>query len=216
MKKEKINAFVGIFILIVSFIAISYALQKNTSYFEEVINKTRIRDFAIIFVLLLIIATVFAPVSLLPVIPLASYAYGWVITGILIIIGQFVGALIAFGLSRKYGRPLVTKVMSLEEIEKYGKMLPEGNLFWMIVFLRIAFPIDVLSYVFGLFSQIKFQTYAFATLLGIIPGAFALSYVGSLELRYQLIAFVMALIVILIGFGLDARYRKKFVLKDIT
>ena len=215
MKREQINAVVIIAVLIISFVAVSYFIQSHTDYIQEMISKTKIRDFAIVFVLLLIVATVFAPVSLIPIIPLASYAYGWVATGILIVIGEFVGSLIAFGLARKWGIPLVSKLVSLEEIERYGKMMPEGNLFWVIVFLRIALPVDALSYVFGLFSKIKFSTYSFATLLGVIPGAFALAYVGSLELKYQIIAFIMVVVVILIGYGIDTRYHQHNKLKKV-
>lgn len=207
MNKEKINALIGLVILIVSFVAVSYFIQINANYINSIINKVKVRDFAIVFVLILIIATVFAPISVLPLIPLATYSYGWIQTGVLILIGEFIGALIAFGISRKYGLPLVSKLISLEEIEKYQKILPEGNIFWAMVLIRIALPVDALSYVFGLFEKIKFRTFTFATLLGLIPTAFALSYIGSLETKYQIIAFIMAILVILIGYGIDVRYK---------
>ncbi|MEK6914051.1 MAG: VTT domain-containing protein [Nanoarchaeota archaeon] len=207
MKKEKINALVGLTVLIISFITISYLIQINSDYINSLISKIKVRDFAIVFVILLVIGTVFVPISVLPIIPLATYSYGWIQTGMLILIGEFIGALISFGISRKYGLPLVSKLISLEEIQKYEKVLPEGNVFWVIVLIRIALPVDVLSYVLGLFEKIKFQTFAFATLLGLIPGAFALSYVGSLEPKYQVIAFIMAVLVILIGYGIDVRYK---------
>ena len=207
MNKEKINALVGLAILIISFVAISYFIQTNSDYINSMINKIKVRDFAIVFVFIIIIATVFAPISVIPLIPLAVYSYGWIQTGFLILTGQFIGGIIAFTISRKYGLPLVNKLISLEEIEKYQKVLPEGNIFWAIVLIRIAIPVDALNYVFGLFEKIKFRTFAFATLLGLIPGSFALSYIGSLETKYQVIALVMAIIVLLIGYGIDMRYR---------
>lgn len=207
MNKEKTNALIGLAILIISFIAISYLIQANSEYINSVINKIKVRDFAIVFVFIIITATVFAPISVIPLIPLATYSYGWVQTGFLILTGQFIGDIIAFAISRKYGLPLVSKLISLEEIEKYQKVLPEGNIFWAIVLIRIAIPVDVLNYVFGLFEKIKFRTFAFATLLGLIPGSFALSYIGSLETKYQIIALIMAIIVLLIGYGIDVRYR---------
>lgn len=207
MNKEKINALIGLAILIISFVTISYLIQTNSEYINSVINKIKVRDFAIVFVFIIIIATVFAPISVIPLIPIATYSYGWVQTGFLILIGGFIGGLIAFGISRKYGLPLVSKLISLEEIEKYQKVLPEGNIFWAIVLIKIAIPSDALNYIFGLFEKIKFRTFAFANLLGLIPGAFTLSYIGSLETKYQIIALIMAIIVLLIGYGIDVRYR---------
>lgn len=207
MNKEKINALIGLAILIISFVTISYLIQSNSEYINSIINKIKVRDFAIVFVFIIITATVFAPISVIPLIPLATYSYGWIQTGLLILTGQFIGGIIAFAISRRYGLPLVSKLISLEEIEKYQKVLPEGNIFWAIVLIRIAIPVDVLNYVFGLFEKIRFRTFAFATLLGLTPGAFALSYIGSLETKYQIIALIMAIIVLLIGYGIDVRYR---------
>ena len=145
MNKEKINALVGLAILIISFVTISYFIQTNSDYINSMINKIKVRDFAIVFVFIIIIATVFAPISVIPLIPLAVYSYGWIQTGFLILTGQFIGGIIAFTISRKYGLPLVNKLISLEEIEKYQKVLPEGNIFWAIVLIRIAIPVDALN-----------------------------------------------------------------------
>jgi len=213
MKKEQINALIGLAIIIISFVGVSYLTQANPDYIEDLVEGTKIRDFAIVFVFLVFVGTVFVPLTFVPLIPLAIFSYGWIATAIFIIIGEFLGAIVSFGISRKYGLPLVSKLVSMEEIERYEKALPEGNLFWAIVFIRVALPLDVLSYILGLFSKIRLQTFALATFIGFIPSAFALAYLGSLELKYQLIAFVMFIAVILIGFGVDKRYRQKNNLK---
>lgn len=213
MKKDQVNALIGLAVIVITFIAFSYLIQANSEYVDSLIGQTKIRDFAIVFVLIVVIGTVFVPLTFIPLIPLAIFSYGWIPTAIFILIGEFTGAIISFGVSRKYGLPLVSKIVSLEQIDRYEKSLPEGNLFWAIVFIRVALPLDVLSYILGLFSKISLKTFAFATFLGLIPGSFALAYLGSLELKYQLIAFVMFLVVILIGYGIDLRYRQANKLK---
>ena len=148
----------------------------------------------------------------MPLIPIASNIFGWVLTAILSIIGWTIGALVAFELSRKYGVFLVKKFISLKQIEKYEKLIPEKNIFWGIVFLRIAVPVDILSYVLGLFSHIKFRTYAIATLIGISPAAFIFAYAGTLELRIQIITFLIAMMILSIGYLvklLRKKYKKK-------
>ncbi len=140
-----------------------------------------------------------APVSALPLLPIASNVFGWVVAGWLSVVGWLIGSAIAFILSRRYGRPLVEKVVSLDKIGKIEKMIPEENLFWSIVFLRMSVPVDILSYVLGLFSHVKFRTYMLASLIGIIPFAFVFSYLGTLGIYYQLLALLIALIIILVG-----------------
>jgi len=63
--------------------------------------------------------------------------------------------------------------------------MPHQNLFWSVVLLRMALPVDVLSYGIGLFSKMSFSTYFWATLIGVVPFSFIYAYVGSLPVWYQ-------------------------------
>jgi len=95
----------------------------------------------------------------------------------------------------------------LEKISEIESKIPEKNLFWSIVFLRMVFPVDVLSYVLGLFSRVKFGTYFWASLIGIIPFAFVLSYVGTMPVYYQIYSFMILALIIILFYLI---YRKKF------
>ena len=212
MKKDRINAIIGIIIILVFFLLTSYLVQSNLEYTKELIGKSSIS--VIIFVLILIIATVIAPINAVPLLPVASNVWGWFITGILSVIGWTIGALIAFSLARKYGVPLVKKFFSLKDIARFEKLIPEENIFWSIVFLRMAIPVDILSYVLGLFSHIKFRTYALATLIGIAPLAFLISYVGTLQIRYQILTFLVAVLIILIGYMIRKKYKRRKIFKE--
>ena len=198
MEKEQITAGIGIFIIIIIFLITSSFVQNNLEYIKSLIDFGLIS--MIIFVLILIIAVVIVPFNAVPLFPIASNIFGWLLTAILSIVGWTIGALIAFGLARKYGVILIKKFISLEQIGKYEKLIPEENIFWGIVFLRIAIPVDILSYVLGLFSHIKFRTYAIATLIGVSPASFIFAYVGTLELRFQIIAFLIAMMILSIGY----------------
>jgi len=212
MRRDKINAVIGIILILVFFLLTSYLVQNNLDYIEELIGDSLLSIF--VFVLILIIATVIAPINAVPLLPVASNVWGWFITGILSIIGWTVGALIAFSLARKYGVPLVKKFFPLKDIERFEKLIPEENIFWSIVFLRMAIPVDILSYVLGLFSHIKFRTYAIATLIGIAPLAFLISYVGTLQIRYQVLTFLVAVLIILIGYMVRKRYKRRKIVKE--
>ena len=166
-----------------------------------------------VYVLILIFATIVAPVNAFPLLPVASSVGGWIITGILSIIGWTIGAVIAFTLARKYGVPLIIKFVPLGDVAKYEKLIPEENIFWSIVFLRMAVPVDVLSYILGLFSRIKLRTYFFATIIGVAPLAFIFAYIGGLPFKYQIIALIVAVSILLVGYAINKGYKKYKLLK---
>ena len=101
----------------------------------------------------------------------------------------------------------------MKDIEKFERLIPEENIFWSIVFFRMAIPVDILSYLLGLFSHIKFRTYALATVIGVIPFAFVFAYAGTLQLRYQILAFLIAVIIILTSLKIRKIYKLKKMLK---
>ena len=60
--------------------------------------------------------------------------------------------------------------------------MPKRNLFFSIIFLRIAVPADIISYAIGLFTDIRFIVYSLATFIGYAPLAFLLAYAGTLPI----------------------------------
>ena len=210
--KEKDKAGLGIIIIILLFLLSVYIGQTNFLNINEFLDKGVIGKLVYIFIT--IIATVIAPISALPLLPIVSNAWGWLTAAILSIIGWTIGSLIAFILARIYGVPLIKKFISLKNIEKWEKRIPEENIFWTIVFLRISVPVDILSYVLGLFSKIKTGKYILATIIGVAPFAFILSYVGTFPIKYQLLALAVALIILLIGLSIRKRVVKRQKIKD--
>jgi len=160
---------------------------------------------AFLYVLITVLAVVAAPVSTFPLLPVAVSLWGSFFAAILSIMGWTVGASVAFGLARRYGKPLVEKMVSLEKIQRIEKLIPEKNIFISIVLLRMALPVDVLSYALGLFSGISFRNYFLATLIGVSPFAFFFAYAVDLPVVIQF--FVVALVLILLASGY-ARYNK--------
>jgi len=57
------------------------------------------------------------------------------------------------------------------------------------VLLRMVMPMDVISYVLGLFTDMKWSRYVVATALGVAPSAFVLAFLGKLTHAYELITF---------------------------
>jgi uncharacterized membrane protein YdjX (TVP38/TMEM64 family) len=196
MFSEKTKAFFGILIIVLLFILSSYFVRENIEVIKSFIGN----DFIVIliYILISIIAIVIAPISMMPLVPIASNLWGWFYSGIIHIIGWTLGSIIVFFISRRYGVPLIKKFVSLEKINKFESKIPKENLFIDIVLLRMIIPIDILSYALGLFSKVDFKTYVLATLIGIIPFTFAFSYLGTIPLSYQIPGFILVVLIIAI------------------
>ena len=197
MNKEQVNSFLGIIIVVLLFIISSVLVQK---YLNELSSYL---DFGfvgmLVYIFINILAIVVAPVSVMPLMPLASNLWGWYITGVLSIIGWFIGAWIAFVLARKYGVDLINKFINMNKIQKLERLIPEEHLFLGIVFFRMFIPVDGLSYFLGLFSKVKLNTYLLATLIGITPFAFSFAYLGTVPIFYQLTIFGVVAITLMVG-----------------
>jgi uncharacterized membrane protein YdjX (TVP38/TMEM64 family) len=160
---------------------------------------------AMLYIALNIVDAVLAPGATLPLIPVAAHAWGPVPAAIVTTVGWTVGSLIAFLIARQWGYPIVKKLTSMERLRQMKKYIPE-DLFWSIVVLRLFMPMDIMSYVLGLFTDIGWSRYVIATALGVAPMAFVLAYVGKLPNAYDYITFGVGLGVV-VAWVLVARRR---------
>ena len=152
----------------------------------------------IAYVVIAIIATVAAPISAGPLIPIAANAWGVAFTAILSILGWTIGSLIAFAIGRKYGLPLAQKFLSVRKLEKIHKHIPQERIFWSVVLLRVMIPVDLLSYALGIFGVLDWRRYTLATIIGISPFAFIFAYLGTLPFSYQLFSIPAGILLVFI------------------
>jgi uncharacterized membrane protein YdjX (TVP38/TMEM64 family) len=184
-------------ILAVLFVVCAYVAQVYRESFISLLGDEG-QYGLFIYILITISATVIPPISSLPLVPIAASLWGPFTTALASIIGWFLGALIAFSLSRRYGRPLAERMVSPERLCAIEARFSGSSLFWSIAFLQMVVPVDVLSYALGLFKSVSRKTYVTATFIGIIPFAFVFAYVGALHWTYQLpiIALVLLYVVL--------------------
>ncbi|MEY3783707.1 MAG: hypothetical protein RLZZ230_29 [Candidatus Parcubacteria bacterium] len=205
-KKETINgllALAGVLIFFVGATLLSQSYAPELSSMATTDNGLGM----LAYVTITAIAIILAPVSTLPLIPLAVAIWGWVITAVLSIIGWTIGSQIAFYLARRYGKKLVQRFISLERFNSFEKRFPPENLFWTVVLLRMTVPVDILSYALGLFSTMSSKAFFFSTLIGVTPFAFIFSYTGSLSLGLQIITLTEVAVLIFIIHYLQKRFK---------
>lgn len=209
--KNIVKPVIGAITVFVFFVLISFLVNLRS---DSVIELLKVEGYQshFIYILVTIIATVFAPVTTLPLVPIASAVFGWQIAGLLYVIGLMVGSYIAFLIARYIGLPFFTKFVSEDKIYSIEKLIPENNLFLVLIFLRMSIPVDILSYAIGFFSKIGHIKYLLATFIGILPFAFIFSYVGLLPIGLQSMIFFE---IFLILFSAHFLYKGEYSLKNI-
>jgi len=192
MTKQKSKVFVGALAILfyLGLFAVFYFWSSPLLYLRELTSSgTFLAPLSFIF--LAFLAVVIAPLTVIPLIPVAGALFGPFLAAVYTILGWFLGSLVDFWLAREFGRPVLEKFVSLKSIEKYENYIPKEMEFWWVFLLRMIIPVDLLSYALGLFSRISSWKYSLATFFSIMPFAFVISYAGSALLERNFTLFLV-------------------------
>lgn len=114
----------------------------------------------------------------------AGYVYGLPLGLLLNVVYIVAASQLAFSLARWAGRPLISRLVSDELLEKwYAIGEKQGFTFFTIAFILPVFPTDVMNFVAGL-SGISPRKFLAANFLGRLPGAIILTLIGSHGLQF--------------------------------
>ena len=199
--KKILNAtllLIYLFLMLISwYYASNYLLDQN-----------QIRDFVsrfylispIIFLILQIFYVILVPIYNTPIHLAGGYIFGPYLGFILNYIATSLGLFIIIFLSRRYGRNIITKLISIETVEKYDKLITSNKItpfFLFVVYVLPFFPDDEITYLIAL-SRLPFKTYIPAILLGNIPKA-AVSFLGSNLIQGIFPTIMIRVIILFIG-----------------
>lgn len=200
--KKRKKQFIVIFVVAVLFILSSYISIRYKDYFEEVVAHKSI-EALILYMAITALAIILAPaVSTLPLLPIASGIWGQFLAAIATIFAWFLGAWGAFALSRIFGHGIICHFFKINNEEKWRTRLPRENLFWLVVLARIFLPVDVLSYIIGLFTDMRLSSYLLATLIGITPFAFIFAYGATLPVNIQALSLLVFVVLAISNYKL--------------
>jgi uncharacterized membrane protein YdjX (TVP38/TMEM64 family) len=206
--KNKFSAILTILIVVSLFILSPYLIKKNIDIVNEIISGYHFFGI-LIFIFLVIIAVVIAPISATPLIPIASNIWGWQAGTLFSMIGWVSGSFIAFSISRKYGKSLFKKFIPIKKIERIEERVPKEYHFLHLVLLRLIMPVDILSYALGLLTNISSNLFLATTIVGLLPQAFIFSYIGILPLFQQFFLFLIGSILLIILILITIKIEKK-------
>jgi uncharacterized membrane protein YdjX (TVP38/TMEM64 family) len=172
---RKLIGFLGVLALI--FVA-GWFWQLPTDVVVTYAEENRLLG-AVLLSCVMFASTVIAPITTLPLVPVIAPFLGPFTTALASIFGWTAGAVVAFLIARYGGKPLLRKFMHIESIERYERALPQQTHFLLLVMLRIAVPVDALSYLLGFVSTVSLREYILTTLIGVSWFAFAFAYLGD-------------------------------------
>lgn len=132
----------------------------------------------LVFIFIQIIQNVVAPIAHYPILlaggfifgPFLGFLYNW--------IGTSIGTIIVILLAKKFGRPLISRMISKKFIDKYDVVVQKISPFGLfLIYALPVFPDDEISYLVGV-SSMPMRSIIAAIVIGKIPGA-SLSFTGD-------------------------------------
>jgi len=169
LRKHKYNIIIALFIvvLMVGFIFIKddFGILSNREKFQNFIASFGVlAPFVVISAI--IIEVVIAPLpGLIPAVS-AGFIFGPFEGTIYTYIGNIIGSVLVFWISRKLGRIIVLKFVDEKQLDKYEDIITKRENILLALYIFPLIPIDIISGAFGL-SAIKFKKF-----IGVIAIAF--------------------------------------------
>lgn len=141
------------------------------------------------FILLQMLQVVAAPIPGEVTGFIGGYLYGPVLGIFLSTVGLTMGSLIAFSLSRIFGRPFVDKFVKKETMDKYDYLLHHKGVFLVfLLFLIPGTPKDLLCYILGL-GHLNTKEFFLISTVGRFGGTVLLTLGGSFIHHHQYYRF---------------------------
>ena len=152
----------------------------------ETLNPERVVDYVhawgpagpLVFMAMMAAAVVVSPIPSLPLDLAAGAAFGPLLGGMYAVVGAEVGAVISFLIGRFLGKELIAKLLHIESV--FCEKCTDRHLFGLVLLSRLipVFSFDLISYGAGL-TNMSLRAFALATLVGMVPSTYALTYFGS-------------------------------------
>ena len=155
----------------------------------------------LLFILLQIFQTVAAPIPGNIAWGVGGFLFGW--WGVLwTVIGSAIGCFIVFYLSRRFGRPLVEKLVDKESLDKFDFISGESApIILFLIFLIPGLPDDVVCYIAGL-TKVPIRQLMALVIIGRFPSIIVTNYIGAglgeADMKPVIIAIVATVILLAI------------------
>jgi len=199
LRENKVELLGGLFVAVL-FITAGIFSGRYESALTALVDGRGAFIGALSYVVITVLGIVAAPLSTLPLMPVAVTLWGLFGGVFLTLLGWTIGSVIAYLIAQRFGRPLVARLIDIRRADAIGRALAGRHPGLTVLLLRMVIPVDILSYALGLFLPMSIGTYTLATFLGMIPFAFVFGYASLLTIVPQIIALFIALGVSVMAF----------------
>ena len=217
-KNNKIISALVVFLYIIFVLAVWYYVSTF------LVDKEAIRGLVsgygifapLVFILIQIGQNIIAPIAHYPILLAGGFIFGPILGFFYNWIGTSIGTILVILLARKFGRPIVNKMVSQKFIDKYDHIIQKLSPFGLfLIYALPVFPDDEISYLIGV-SAMPLKSIVFAILLGKIPGS-ALSFMGDNIVKGFLPTTIIQVAVLAIGtlFYFRKNIKKLFIKKEV-
>jgi len=209
-RREKATILGGIVIVAIAFYMLTYR------FLPDLLDTTTLRQWIdsfgilapVVFILVQTAQVIFAPIPGQLIALAGGYLFGSVNGTIYSLIGVTVGSSIAFLLTKRYGRPLVERVLHEDVIAGFDGFVERVGLLGFIAFIIVpGLPDDAVCFLAGL-TKWRLKTFLFAIIIGRFPAYVLTVYAGS-ELASGRFMMSVVLITALVVLSTIGYYKQK-------
>lgn len=178
------RAVAGVALLVVAFVAVSYLVRQ---YFPFIFDAEQLRDWLDQFglfaplALILVQATqvIVAPVPGQVIALVSGYAFGPVAGTVYSLAGVLLGSAIAFTLAKRFGRPLVERLLHEDVVAQFDEFVDQVGIPGLFVFVIIpGLPDDAICFLSGL-TKWRLRTFLLVIVVGRLPAYVLTVYAGG-------------------------------------
>ncbi len=165
-------------IVVTAIIIVTFFPSFFSHYFNQ-LQKAMLEGGLTGFYLLMIIQSIIAVIPAEAILIMSGSAFGFEASTAVGTLGLMSGALINYAIGLKFGKPLVERLISRDEMEKVEKLFVKHGS--KIIFAARFIPwvsFDAISYFAGI-TGIALASFTIATLLGTVPRTMFYSYLGE-------------------------------------
>ncbi|WP_270179148.1 TVP38/TMEM64 family protein [Alkalihalobacillus sp. CinArs1] len=188
-----------------------YLLNENVFNLRPSQIRSWISSFGLYAPVIFLIACIGRPFILFPTSVLSiagGLVFGPYIGTLLAVVGGSTGALLFFLAARKLGFKALPEALR-KRGEKLEKGLSEQGFAYVLLLRLVPFlHFDLVSYVCGV-SNVDKKKYYFATLVGMLPGALVLNFLGASFLSNNIKSVAIVSVILLVLLLITLYIRKK-------
>ncbi len=162
-----------------------------------------------VFLALAAISAVLIFFSSILIVPIAVFAWGEPATFFLLLLGWFIGAIIAYFIGKNFGRNVVGYFISAKRINDYEDFISKEMGIFDVILLKLALPSEVPSFFLGIVHY-PFLKYIFVVIISELPFAIWAVYLSGAFIEDKRLVFTGVLIATIALLSIaERKYRKK-------